>query len=1076
MRASKLAPLMLWGFAATAAAADAVNYGAAPAWVQPVVTPQVGPPGDAPAKLLSRSYQLRFTPTTSELFVENFVRVQTPEGLQALGNIALPWRPDTDQLTVHKYRILRGEQVVDILANGQKFEVLRRENNLEYAALDGVLTAALQPAGLQVGDVLNLAFTLKREGGVVSAPEMALYDFAQTPVSRVELRATWNQATPLRWRATQDVKGIKEARGGATRELTWVANDLEPIDQAYDVPARFWRFPMIEFSTYSSWNDLSRVLAPLYEKAAVLDSDSPLKAEVKAIAAASADPVARIEGALRLAQEKVRYVFLGMGDGNINPARADLTWQRRFGDCKGKTALLIALLRELGVEAEPVAVSVSGGDSIADRLPMLGAFDHVIVRARAGGKTWWLDGAGSATWRRTELSTPNYHWGLPLTARGDGLVRMQAEPAAAPLLEASTEIDARAGLYIDAPFKGEVRLRGPAAAQLRLQLAQLTPANRDQALRAYWKGEYDFVEPTTATSQFDEASGVMVLRLEGTADMNWSDFRYVADGMRTGENIDFSRKAAVNADAPFLLNHPAYYLRRQRIQLPAGGQFVKEGKDYDVTLAGRHHTRRSTIADRVFTGEVTMRSLSSEIPAKDARAAQKQLKDMWNDRLDIVASGYFATDADIAALRTRKYTTRADLVWRGNLLLDRQDYDAAFKDFDEAVRVDARSADALAHRGLAHYWKRRNKEARADFDAALAMDAENPVALRGLGSLQRERGDCKAAIESFTKSLRSSPDNTFALSYRAYCYALVPDLDAALADASKVIRLQPTYLDMYDLRAWIFSMQDKPELTLAEVRTMLEVSGGSTRARWLSSHHYWRLGRHAEAVSAMDSVIAEQPTVANYQKRAQLRGPDDVQGRLADYVAALELEPGSTGLAHARADALSQAGNHRAAIEAYGKLVQKAPPAEKARFRVLLGVEYGKLGETATARKELDAAMGDAPSAYLLNHYCWYLAVARLDFESALAACEKAVAKAPKNAAYLDSRGFVLLQLGRFDDSVASYDAALAQSPNLGASLYGRGIAKKRRCGCADGDADLKAATRIDPAIQSMFARAGLTP
>ena len=70
--------------------------------------------------------------------------------------------------------------------------------------------------------------------------------------------------------------------------------------------------------------------------------------------------------------------------------RADETWTRRFGDCKGKTVLLIALLNELGIEAEPVLVSTVLGDGLDQRLPLLNNFDHVIVRAHVGTQWYWL--------------------------------------------------------------------------------------------------------------------------------------------------------------------------------------------------------------------------------------------------------------------------------------------------------------------------------------------------------------------------------------------------------------------------------------------------------------------------------------------------------------------------------------------------------------------------------------------------------------------------------------------------------------------------------------------------------------
>ena len=60
----------------------------------------------------------------------------------------------------------------------------------------------------------------------------------------------------------------------------------------------------------------------------------------------------RAQAALGLVQDRIRYVALAMGTGGLVPADAATTWSRRFGDCKGKTVLLLAMLRALGVTTE----------------------------------------------------------------------------------------------------------------------------------------------------------------------------------------------------------------------------------------------------------------------------------------------------------------------------------------------------------------------------------------------------------------------------------------------------------------------------------------------------------------------------------------------------------------------------------------------------------------------------------------------------------------------------------------------------------------------------------------------------
>lgn len=94
-----------------------------------------------------------------------------------------------------------------------------------------------------------------------------------------------------------------------------------------------------------------------------------------------------------MVREQVRYIYVGIAGGNLTPATADETWQRRYGDCKGKTTLLLALLNELGIDAEAVLVNNSGiDDGFNQRLPSPGLFDHVLVRAKIDGREYWMDG------------------------------------------------------------------------------------------------------------------------------------------------------------------------------------------------------------------------------------------------------------------------------------------------------------------------------------------------------------------------------------------------------------------------------------------------------------------------------------------------------------------------------------------------------------------------------------------------------------------------------------------------------------------------------------------------------------
>jgi tetratricopeptide (TPR) repeat protein len=93
--------------------------------------------------------------------------------------------------------------------------------------------------------------------------------------------------------------------------------------------------------------------------------------------------------------------------------------------------------------------------------------------------------------------------------------------------------------------------------------------------------------------------------------------------------------------------------------------------------------------------------------------------------------------------------------------------------------------------------------------------------------------------------------------------------------------------------------------------------------------------------------------------------------------------------------------------------------------------------------------------------------------EQALADCNESLRL--KDEPYtLDSRGLVYLKLGRFDSAMADYNAVLNAIPNFPGSLFGRGIAKRRKGDAAGGDADVAAAKALKPDIVEEYSKYGV--
>lgn len=1063
--------------AAPAFASDKPIYAPTPVWVKPVaVPPPAAKPDEAPIRILLSDQQVAFEPGKQTSYSDVAMLIQTPQGLD-VGNLSFPWNPETSDLVIHKLEIRRGDKRIDVLASGQTFTVLRRETNLESAILDGMLTASIQPDGLQVGDILQFAASIvTRDPTMKGHVEAVAAGWDMAPIARAHLRMQWPASMSVKVRQSGAVPVLKPTRSGADSVVEFSLDGLDPVPGPKGAPLRYQFGRRVEASDFASWGDVAALLAPLYATAATLPTSGPLADEVARIAALSPDAKVRAEAALALVQDRIRYVALAMGAGGLVPADVATTWSRRYGDCKAKTAMLIALLTALGVTAEPVLVSSRMGDGLDERLPMVGAFDHVLVRADIAGRSYWLDGTRKGDTGIDRLQVPDVAWGLPVRARGAALLRIAPGPLDVPQSDVRIRIDARAGLTSPAPTTVETVFRGDAAIAVNTGIAALTGDARDRSLRAYWKREYTFIEPTKVGATFDPKTGEARLTLDGTARMDWSSGWYETDGTSVGYTADFTREPGPDRDAPFAVAHPLYSRNEETILLPPG--FPDDGGigkgDIDRVVAGIAYKRTATLSGGVFRVVKTERSLMSEFPAKDAPAAQAALRDMAKSTLYIrQPASYRPSDAEVAAQMEQVPKTTAEYNRRGNTLLDRGRFDDAVKDFDAALALSPKDETALANRGLTYVWTSRYDLAAKDLAAALAIDPRHAVALRARGFMAFRKGDYRAAVDDLTASLRSDPGNTFALYRRAFANRSAGNDDAALADAAEIIAANPKATEGYALRANIYRARGQQDRMLAEAAALVGANPDDAYAHVVAARFYSLARRDADAAREFDRALAIKPEAYIYLNRATTRPATDRAGRMADYDAALKLDPAHVDARMEKARLMADSGELPGAIA----LLDRPAAGQDAMAGLIVqrGILRARAKDDAGAERDFVAARAAASNPADLNNICWAKATAGVALASAMVDCDKALAAHPDEAAFLDSKALVLLRLGRIDDAIATYDRALAKAPGQTSSLYGRAIAWSRKRDAARAAADRAAALKISPEVDRTYADYGLT-
>jgi len=136
---------------------------------------------------------------------------------------------------------------------------------------------------------------------------------------------------------------------------------------------------------------------------------------------------------------------------------------------------------------------------------------------------------------------------------------------------------------------------------------------------------------------------------------------------------------------------------------------------------------------------------------------------------------------------------------------------------------------------------------------------------------------------------------------------------------------------------------------------------------------------------------------------------------------------------------------------------------------------YASKGDFLRAQRDTNTLLGMAPGdAKLLNNSCW-LHAALKQFDAAMADCRKSLALAPGRVETLDSLGFTELGRRNYRQAMTAYNAALAIDPRHAASLYVRGVIKRRMGDMTGGNKDMTEAGKIDPEIAEYYAPYGLT-
>ena len=451
--------------------------------------------------------------------------------------------------------------------------------------------------------------------------------------------------------------------------------------------------------------------------------------------------------------------------------------------------------------------------------------------------------------------------------------------------------------------------------------------------------------------------------------------------------------------------------------------------------------------------------------------------------LEVIAASDSGTTADLAlisALLRRKELDKAlkaiDALekkkpdqplasnLRGRTLLAKQDIPGARKSFERSVALDATYFPSVASLAALDMVDKKPDDARKRFDAVLAKDPKNMQALLAIAELRARSGapkeevaeligkavtanptdkaprlllvdlhlrtkDAKLALTAAQNAVAAIPDNPEVLDALGRAQQASGDTNQALATFNKVAGMQPlSPLPQLRLAA-AHAAAKNPEASAASLRKALDIKPDLMDAQRGLMVLAMDAKRYDEAVLIAKSIQKQRPKdPEGYRLEGDIAASQRKWGVAADvYRNGLKLAP-STMLAAKLHTAYRSAGKN-ADMDKFAATWLTDNPKDVA-FRMFLADASASVRDYTSAEKMYLSVIQIDPNNHVtLNNLAWVSG--KLNRDTAIGLAEKAVALAPKQAAYLDTLAMLYSDKNNYAKAADWQTKAIALAPQV---------------------------------------------
>lgn len=568
---------------------------------------------------------------SESIFSRKVKRITSESGVQDESQLEFTYEPSHETLELHKIELRRAGQSFDRL-KPETLRVIQREKDSYRHIFNGEEAVVAILEDVRVGDEIEYSYTIRGFNRIFGNRYVG-GAYVQYSVPIVE-----NRIRVLSPRGRPDLKF--KVHGGAAlplieekngiREYLWNFKNLAPLTLEDRLPGWFQPYPWIQFSEFESWPQVRDWASELFTLPATLSDDE--MALVQHLKKENNSAENQVLAALRFMQEEVRYLGIEIGANSHKPNPPAMVLSRRFGDCKDKTVLLCAILRGLGIEAEPALVNTYLSTNVTERLASPLAFNHVIARAKIDGKTYWLD--PTLTHQRgglQDVSVDDYTRALVVNQNDDNLTEISRKALSGPtkIVNEKLVVHDYAG---PADLVVETIFSGASADSMRRWTARYSVDELQKEYLNYYLGLYPAVSNSAPLTITDDTAANRLTTVETyhlkspwpTHEDRDADYYASFTGSAIVEAV--AKPTTLERTMPLGRTFPSHIQHVISIDLPKPGDFEDESKTIEDAFQRFHLKVKHSGKNLRLTYEY--QSLADTIPVENIPAYLQKLEEI----------------------------------------------------------------------------------------------------------------------------------------------------------------------------------------------------------------------------------------------------------------------------------------------------------------------------------------------------------------------------------------------------------------------------------------------------------------